>query len=578
LSSEQLCLGLVDTTHSREIQEAVDQLASSNDSNTRGAIFTRREVANFILDLVGYTKDQPLYHKRILEPSFGNGDFLLPIIDRLLSSWQDSAPKISVIDELSQAICAIELHRDTFNRTFHDVVVFLETKGIEINIAIKLARIWLLQGDFLLTSFDQKFDFAVGNPPYIRQELIPTLLLNEYRNRYKTMYDRADIYIAFIEKSLRLLSNQGYLGIICADRWMKNRYGAPLRKLIDEHFHLNIYVDMVDTPAFQSNVISYPAITIISQEIKETTRIVYRPQIDHQTLSTLTDLLNLKILPKDQYLVKELSNVTNGSDPWLLESFDQLALIRRIENTFPLLEEVGCIVGIGVATGADQAFIGNFEKMDVEEDRKIPLVMTKDILSGEVKWQGKAVINPFNDLGKLVNLSDYPKLKSYLEERKTVISNRYCAKKKPNDWYCTIDCIHPNLMNLPKLLIPDIKGDAHVVFEEGKRYPHHNLYYVISEEWHLRALQAVLLSSITKLFITNYSTKMNGGYLRFQAQYLRRIRLPKWQDVPEYLKNELIEGAIKRDIHLCDQAVFKLYQLNNEEQLMLKIQREIKSC
>lgn len=47
---------------------------------------------------------------------------------------------------------------------------------------------------------------------------------------------------------------------------MKNRYGGPLRKLVAENYRLKFYVDMVDTPAFNSDVIAYPAITIISKE------------------------------------------------------------------------------------------------------------------------------------------------------------------------------------------------------------------------------------------------------------------------------------------------------------------------
>jgi len=38
------------------------------------------------------------------------------------------------------------------------------------------------------------------------------------------------LYIPFIERSLCMLAPGGALGFICADRWMKNRYGAPLRK------------------------------------------------------------------------------------------------------------------------------------------------------------------------------------------------------------------------------------------------------------------------------------------------------------------------------------------------------------
>src|SRR3546814_1202226 len=58
----------------------------------RGAIFTRREVVDFILDLVGYTSERPLQEQALLEPSFGDGDFLLVAIDRLLAAWRKQAP------------------------------------------------------------------------------------------------------------------------------------------------------------------------------------------------------------------------------------------------------------------------------------------------------------------------------------------------------------------------------------------------------------------------------------------------------------------------------------------------------
>ena len=64
----------------------------------------------------------------------------------------------------------------------------------------------------------------------------------------------------------------------------------------------------------------------------------------------------------------------------MLEAPDQLSLMRRLEADYPTLEETGCKVGIGVATGADQVFIGPFDELDVEPDRKLPLAMTRDIL------------------------------------------------------------------------------------------------------------------------------------------------------------------------------------------------------
>ena len=72
---------------------------------------------------------------------------------------------------------------------------------------------------------------------------------------------------------------------------MKNRYGGPLRNLVAKNFHLKIYVDMVDTPAFHSEVIAYPAITVITREAPGATRIAWRPSIDHATLNSLAKSL-----------------------------------------------------------------------------------------------------------------------------------------------------------------------------------------------------------------------------------------------------------------------------------------------
>lgn len=570
LQSTQMLLELSSSAYtSPKVQAAVEQLSLDTDGDSRGAVFTRREVVDFILDLIGYTVEQPLHKKRLLEPSFGGGDFLLPIIERLLIEWKTAKPTGSVLDDLGDAIRAIEVHYDTFCHTHATVVGLLKREGMAANTATALADRWLSQGDFLLAPLEGKFDFVVGNPPYIRQELIPTPLLAEYRSRFQTMYDRADIYIPFIERSLMVLSDGGGLGFICTDRWMKNRYGGPLRNLVAARFHLKVYVDMVDTPAFHSDVTTYPAITIITREAPGNTRIAHRPPIDRARLAMLADLLRAPTLSKETDAVRELVNVTNGSEPWLLESSDQMMLIRRLEDCFPTLEEVGCKVGIGVATGADKAFIGDYKALDVEPDRKLPLVTTRDIISGKVDWRGQGVINPFAESGRLVDLEDYPRLRRYLESRRGVIAERHCAKKAPANWYRTIDRITPALAARPKLLIPDIKGEAHIVFEGGELYPHHNLYYVTSDDWDLRALQAVLLSAVTRLFVATYSTKMRGGYLRFQAQYLRRIRIPRWADVPESLRCKLAEAAIKRDMQACNRAVFELYGLNVEERSAL---------
>lgn len=554
---------------SRAALAAVESLASQDHMKTRGAVFTRSEVVDFILDLAGYTPDKPLHEQRLLEPSFGGGDFLLPVVERLLAAWRGHGGGGSPFEALREAIRAVELHRDTFRSTRRALVEYLMTSDIAAQAASRLADAWLVQGDFLLAPLEGRFDYVVGNPPYVRQELIPEALLREYRVRYATIYDRADLYVPFIERSLSLLAPGGSLGFICADRWMKNRYGAPLRKLVADQYHLKVYVDMTGSDAFHREVSAYPAITVIRREPGGPTRIARSPEIGAASLAKLAALLNTAVPLTENGDVRELHDVTRGESPWLIESGGQLALLRRLERRFPLLEETGCKVGIGVATGADKVFIGNYAELDVEPECKLPLVTTRDIRSGEVQWQGQGVVNPFGKGEELVDLAAYPKLRCYLEMHRAQIARRHCAQKNPAGWYRTIDRVYPALCSTPKLLIPDIKGETHIVYEAGELYPHHNLYYVTSTVWDLRALQAVLLSGVCRLFVASYSTKMRGGFLRFQAQYLRRIRLPVWQDVPEALREELRDAATRRDLDACNRAVFSLYGLTADERAVL---------
>jgi hypothetical protein len=550
---------------SRAALAAVEELAAQGGVEARGAVFTRREVVDFILDLAGYTPGKPLHKQRLLEPSFGGGDFLLPAVERLLLAWRMHGDGGSMFDALKNAIRAVELHRDTFQSTRRALVECLKAADVGVQTAYQLADAWLVQGDFLLAPLEGQFDYVVGNPPYVRQELIPEALMREYRARYATIYDRADLYIPFIERSLCMLTPGGALGFICADRWMKNRYGAPLRKLVADQYHLKVYVDMTGSDAFHQEVSAYPAITVISREPSGPTRIAHCPEISAASLASLAASLDVAQPLAAGSVVHEMHDVAEGESPWLIESGDQLLLLRRLENQYPLLEETGCKVGIGVATGADKIFIGDYATLDVEPECKLPLVTTRDIESGEVQWRGQGVINPFGNGDTLVDLAAYPRLRRYLEQHREKIVQRHCAQKNPAGWYRTIDRIFPALCSKPKLLIPDIKGEAHIVYEAGEYYPHHNLYYVTSDTWDLRALQAVLLSSVSRLFVAIYSTKMRGGFLRFQAQYLRRIRLPHWQDVPDALREELRDAAIRRDLDACNRAAFSLYGLTSDE-------------
>ncbi len=121
---------------------------------------------------------------------------------------------------------------------------------------------------------------------------------------------------------------------------------------------------------------------------------------------------------------------------------DQLSLVRRLERDFPVIEEAGCKVGIGVAKREPIRHSSDFITTSTwRKDRKLPLAMTRDLNGAAVKWRGYGVINPFSSDGRLVALEDYPKLRRYLEERRPQIAGRHIAQKNQSSWYRTIDRI-----------------------------------------------------------------------------------------------------------------------------------------
>lgn len=557
-------------SRSPEIDAAILQMAG-NEGGERGAVFTRPEVVAAILDLSGYRASEPLHRMRLLEPSFGGGVFLLAALDRLLEAWgRDGRGAAHAGDDLASAIRAVEVHRDSFDRTVSLVQQRLLDAGITHNDACALSGKWLICDDFLLARLEDEFHFVVGNPPYVRQERIPAILLGAYRSRFRTLYDRADLYVPFFERALDLLAPNGALGFICANRWLKNKYGGPLREKISSRFELTYFLDMEGIDAFHSEVIAYPAITIIRRrnadgDISQATRVARSDGVARLGLSGVVSKLT-ELVPDDSF-ISQINLSGNGEAPLLLDDIPRLALLRRIEREWPTLEQAGCKVGIGVATGCDRVMIGDFATLPVEVERKLPLAMAGDLLAGRISWGGKGVLNPFEPDGRLVELDDYPRFAAYLREHREVLARRHVAMKNKTGWYRTIDRITPELTTQHKLLVPDIKGEAAFVLDEGRYYPHHNLYFVTSTQWDLRALQTVLRSSLALMIVATYCTRMAGGFLRFQAQYLRRIRLPLWTNVPRDLRSDLAALANATNQDAIDAPVFRMYGLNNEESL-----------
>ena len=182
------------------------------------------------------------------------------------------------------------------------------------------------------------------------------------------------------------------------------------------------------------------------------------------------------------------------------------------------------------------------------------------------RWSGRFLVNPWEG-GRLVDLEEYPGLASYLQRHGTRIRARHVARKRPASWYRTIDRVDPGLQARPKLLLPDLKAAAHPVLDTGGFYPHHNLYYVVSDKWDLEVLGGLLLSDIANLFVGAYCVKMRGGTYRFQAQYLRKIRVPAPDAIDAPTASALAQAFRDRDRAAATDAAAALYGISRSDLL-----------
>jgi adenine-specific DNA-methyltransferase len=531
----------------------------------KGVVYTKRWVVELLLDLAGYHSERNLVDAVAVEPAAGDGAFLGPMIERLVESCKRLGRPLS---DCGGSLICYELEEVSASRAIALAVGVLMDRGVSRPLAECLASTWVRIGDYLFEAPGTEADFVIGNPPYVRLEDIPEGTAMFYRNAYPTMRGRADLYVAFFEAGLRQLKESGVCAFICADRWMRNQYGAELRELITSSYDVEVVIEMHNADAFHDEVDAYPAITVIRRHEQGPAIVASAgPEAERLAAHTLSATLEAVARREPLALPQGLrtaivDNWFKGADPWPCDSPEQLALLRRLEEKFPVLES-NAKVGIGVATGNDALFITKDSNL-VERSRLLKLALVKDISGGSMEWSGHYLVDPWNCDG-LVELDKFPRLRAYFEKHALALKKRHTAVKNQRGWYKTIDRVTHSLTSKPKLYIADIKNMLDPMLDRGETYPHHNLYFIQSEVWDLEVLGGLLMSSIGQFFVASYGVRMRGGYWRFQAQYLRRIRVPDPKSLSTAQSRELTDAFRTRDRPRATRVAVDVYGIDPEE-------------
>lgn len=531
----------------------------------RGVVYTKRWVVDLLLDLAGYRPELNLVDAVAVEPSAGEGAFIGPMVERLIEACSRLGRPVSACRD---SLIAYELDEDSATRARALVKKTLLDRGVQRAVAEQLSTNWVRTGDYLFESIDTEADFVIGNPPYVRLEDIPEETTALYRSTYSTMRGRADLYVAFFEAALRQLRKRGVCAFICADRWMRNQYGAELREFITSNYSVDVVIEMHNAGAFHEEVDAYPAITLLRRQDRGSTVIASAgPDVENAAPGVVAAAL----AATSQRLPAELPRGVRaalvdawfeGAGPWPCRSPEQLTLLRRLESRFPPLES-NSKVGIGVATGNDSVFITKDTDL-VEPSRLLRLALAADLEEGAFKWSGHYLVDPWDDAG-LVSLAQYPRLRAYFERHEAALRKRHTAAKNVRGWYKTIDRVAHSLTTTPKLYIADIKNVLDPVLDLGETYPHHNLYFIQSDNWDLEVLGGLLMSSIGQFFIESYGVRMRGGYLRFQAQYLRRIRIPAPETLSRAQSDRLRAAFRKRNREEATRIALQVYGISEHD-------------
>jgi type I restriction-modification system DNA methylase subunit len=264
------------------------------------------------------------------------------------------------------------------------------------------------------------FDAIVGNPPYVRQEILGDDFKEYAKAHYKTYAGTADLYTYFIERGISLLKDGGQFGYIVANKWMRAAYGRPLREWLKDKAIEEI-IDFGDLRVFQGAT-TYPCILRVAKgKAKKSFTAVKMPDLK------FTDLAE-----KIKGLRYTVEKATLSPDGWSLADSKVSALLEKIKSQgIPLKEYVKGKIYRGVLTGFNEAFVIDeaTKKRLIKEDPKSaelikPFLVGRDIRRYEKPKSDKYLI--FTRRG--VSINQYPAIENYL------LKFKECLVPKPLDW------------------------------------------------------------------------------------------------------------------------------------------------
>lgn len=413
------------------------------------------------------------------------------------------------------------------------------------------------------------FDYVIGNPPYVEVKNyncnLPLMAVYVKQVYASSKNGKIDLAIPFIERGISLLNNRGRLGYIVQKRFFKTEYGKGIRKLLTSHQLLNGIYDYAETDLFAGKI-TYVAILVCDNNKQNNTNIWYLNSSDGRQ----------QILP-----AKSLSET-----PWNFENAPLNALRLRLSEELGTLGDV-CHIRVGLQmlwNDAYQIVADNISNgilyghsvidkhIEVELGACRPLLCNEHFAPLTKRQHTTFALFPYSvtDEGEVAELSIsefttlYPKAGDYLTKHKDLICRSVETLPRRNFDYNDVE--HWHLFTrannhgavYEKLCVPMTAQypQAAVVMEKHVYCDNANMFFIQvdkPDEKHLYALAAIINSTIFNTFARSIANPQQGGYYKFNKQFLDPVPFPK---------DEFIKGG--RHIAKLANIAKKIEQTNEQ--------------
>lgn len=401
-----------------------------------------------------------------------------------------------------------------------------------------------------------EYDYVVGNPPYVNIKGIPESQQDMYKRLYDSAFGRFDLYVLFLERGLNMLSEDGRLGYITSNKFTRSNYGKEIRRLISEEYSLESYVEFGDIEIFDDATNFACILTIDKDRSRSETSYAKVHKGSENILEDIRENLGNKEMITEEIELSTFPTRELGSDSWRFTPKSVRSVAEKLgRKATNQLEDVCLGIRQGVSSGGDDAFVveeEDVEEHELEQDLLLPIIRGKNVRKWIVNWAGEYAIYPYNEQGDLVDLSEYPNMKDYLDSMEEYLQDRYCVETGSKGIY-EYDGVRPKSVYEGDFRIPtpDMSTENNFAYSNGYSC-FKNTVYVATFDDSIRYSEMELLgllnSSIAEFIIKQTSPPLRGRPFRYRykTQYVNNIPLPK----PGTRVRELATRAVE-----CDQTL-----------------------